>query len=292
MGEQLQYIQAIQATYPDFTIETAQINQNGQFNDVLVVNNESIFRFPKTAREAAKLMTETALLRSLQAHITLPIPNPIYLNKETTEIGQIFLGYRLLVGEPLWPETVRELHDDDVQHLADQLATFLRQVHAIPAEALEVKLQQAQGCEEWRELYDRFQRKLFPFMRADARRWVTEQFEAFLNDERNCTYTTTLVHGDFGRTNILYDARTKSISGIIDFSSMGWGDPAIDFAALLSPVCYGEPFVERFAAQYPGSEGLLPRARFYKETFALQEALYGLEDGDQEAFESGIAEYR
>src|SRR5205807_1920883 len=144
-----------------------------QFNDVLVVNNESIFRFPKTAREAAKPVTETALLRSLQAHVTLPIPNPIYLNKKTPEIGLVFLGYRLLPGEPLWPETIRELHDNEVQHLADQLAIFLRQIHAIPAEALEVKLPEAQGCEEWRGLYDRFQRKLFPFMRADARRWVT-----------------------------------------------------------------------------------------------------------------------
>ncbi|HLZ56981.1 MAG TPA: aminoglycoside phosphotransferase family protein [Ktedonosporobacter sp.] len=292
MGKQLHYVQAIQAAYPDFTVETVHLNQDGQFNDVLVVNNESIFRFPKTAREAAKLVTETALLRSLQAHVTLPIPDPIYQNKEATEIGQIFMGYHLLPGEPLWPDILRELPDEEVQHLANQLATFLHQLHAISAEALEVPLPESQGCEEWRVLYDRFRNKLFPFMRAEARQWVTEQFETFLNDERNCSYTPAFVHGDFGRTNILYAARTKSVSGIIDFSEAGWGDPALDFAALLSPVCYGEPFVERFTALYPGIEGLLERAHFYRGTFALQEALYGLEDGDQEAFESGIEQYR
>jgi hypothetical protein len=31
---------------------------------------------------------------------------------------------------------------------------------------------------------------------------------------------------------------------------------------------------------------------YYAETFALQEALYGLEDGDKEVFESGMAAYR
>lgn len=292
MDNQLPYIHAIQDAYPDFTIETVQLNQNGQFNDILVVNDESIFRFPKTQREAAKLVTETALLRSLQAHVILPIPNPIYQSKETSAIGQVFMGYRLLPGEPLWPDILRQLPDEEVQRLANQLATFLRQLHAIPAEVLEVQLPESQGCEEWRALYHRFQNKLFPFMRADARRWVTEQFETFLNDEQNCTYTPTLVHGDFGCSNILYNARTKSISGIIDFGSTGWGDPALDFAALLSPVCYGEPFVERFATLYPGIEDLLSRARFYRGTFALQEALYGLEDGDQEAFERGIADYR
>jgi aminoglycoside 2''-phosphotransferase len=292
VSKQSQYIRAIHAVYPDLTVETVRLNQDGQFNDVLVVNNEVIFRFPKTQREAAKLHTETSLLRSLQGHVTLPIPDPIYLSDETTSPGQVFMGYRLLSGEPLWPETLQALNSKEVQHLADQLATFLRQLHATSAEALEVKLADFQGCEEWQELYNRFQNKLFPFMRADARQRVTKQFEDFLGDERNCHYTPALVHGDFGRTNILYDTRTKSISGIIDFSSVRWGDPATDFAALLSPVCYGEPFVERFAALYPGIEIMLPRARFYMGTFALQEALYGLEDGDQEAFESGIAQYR
>lgn len=36
---------------------------------------------------------------------------------------------------------------------------------------------------------------------------------------------------------------------------------------------------------------MLILARFYAGTFALQEALYGLEDGDEQAFENGIAVY-
>lgn len=37
---------------------------------------------------------------------------------------------------------------------------------------------------------------------------------------------------------------------------------------------------------------MLERAAFYRGTFALQEAYYGLRDGNQEAFEDGIAQYR
>jgi hypothetical protein len=46
------------------------------------------------------------------------------------------------------------------------------------------------------------------------------------------------------------------------------------------------------SAFYPVTGAILSRARFYAGTFALQEALYGLEDGDQKAFERGIAQYR
>ena len=292
MNKQTNYIQIIRDVYPDIKIETLHLNQNGQFNDILVINEEIIFRFPKTLREADKLVTESALLWNLQGRTTLPVPNPIYRSKVTEPIGHIFMGYHMLPGEPLWPETLHALNDEkQIQHLADQLATFLRGLHSFPAETLQVKLSDFRGYEEWRELYERFRTKLFPFMRIDARAWTTKHFEDFLSDERNHDYAPALIHGDFGPSNILYDADTKNISGIIDFSSAGWGDPATDFAAILSSVSYRERFLERFSAIYPGIESMLSRARFYAGTFALQEALYGLEDDDPEAFARGIEQY-
>lgn len=100
-----------------------------------------------------------------------------------------------------------------------------------------------------------------------------------------------MIHGDFGRSNILYDEREQRITGIIDFSELSLGDPAVDIAALACPVGYGEDFVRRFEHIYPGIDALLPRARFYISTFALQEALYGIENDDQESFRAGIEDY-
>lgn len=165
MRELAPYIQAIHEVYPALLIETAHLNQQGAFNDVLLVNNEYIFRFPKTLREVAKLEMETALLRRLQSRVTLPIPDPIYRSQEVTAPGQAFMGYRLLPGEPFWREAFAALKDEGhLQHLGMQLATFLRQLHSLSAQELEVKLPDFRGCEEWRELYDRFRRKLFPFL--------------------------------------------------------------------------------------------------------------------------------
>jgi aminoglycoside 2''-phosphotransferase len=293
MNAPLSYIQTVHDVYPALPIETIRFNRQGQFNDILVINGEYIFRFPKTQREAFKLDREIKLLQQLQSRVTLPVPNPIYQGKDLETPGRAFMGYRLLPGEPLWPGTFSSLKDEEhLQHLADQLALFLRQLHAVSAEKLEVKLPEFQGCVEWREMYERFRGKLFPFMRADACAWVTKHFEDFLSDERNCSYVPALIHGDFGPSNILYDAQTENISGILDFSFARWGDPALDFAALSGPVSYPESFLERFSSIYPGIDALLSRSRFYAGTFALQEALYGIEDNDQQAFESGIASYR
>ena len=293
MDQQLQYIRAIHDAYPDLQIDSVQLFQHGQFNDILLIDNQKIFRFPKTQREADKLTTEMALLRSLHDYVRLPIPDPAYQSQKNAPPGKIFIGYRFLSGEPLWPERLHALRGEkQIQHIANQLATFLQQLHTISAEQLGVQLPDFRGCEEWQDLYDRFRDKLFPFMRSDAHQEVSRQFEDFLSGEHNCNYTSALIHGDFGPSNILYDAQTDSISGIIDFSSARWGDPAVDFAAILCSVSYGEKFLERFADVYPGIEKVLPRTRFYAGTFALQEALYGLEDGNQAAFESGIIEYQ
>ena len=86
----------------------------------------------------------------------------------------------------------------------------------------------------------------------------------------------------------MHDNKTQAISGIIDFDEMGIGDPAIDIAAIS---CYGEQFFKRLYSIYPEIDWTLYSVQFYKGTYALQEALHGFENNDQEAFENGIAKY-
>ncbi|GCE22769.1 hypothetical protein KDK_65690 [Dictyobacter kobayashii] len=139
-------------------------------------------------------------------------------------------------------------------------------------------------------MYTRIRERCFPFMRPAARTWASQHFEHFLAEPGNFSYAAVLKHGDFGSSNILYSAEQQAISGIIDFGGMSLGDPAYDFAGLLS--CYGEPFLRCFATIYPEIEQFWGRILFYQGTFALLEALFGLEHNDQQAFESGIATYR
>ncbi len=42
---------------------------------------------------------------------------------------------------------------------------------------------------------------------------------------------------------------------------------------------------------YPEMDQALKRARFYCGTFALEEALFGIENGDQTAFQNGMVKY-
>ncbi|WMM34355.1 aminoglycoside phosphotransferase family protein [Shouchella clausii] len=98
------------------------------------------------------------------------------------------------------------------------------------------------------------------------------------------------MHGDFGSSNILWNPESSRITGIIDFGGSCLGDPAYDFAGILSS--YGRHFFDMCISLYPNDSELSDRANFYKSTFALQEALHGIENDDKQAFESGIKGFR
>ncbi len=175
-----------------------------------------------------------------------------------------------------------------LKKIASQLAAFLHELHSMPAEQLGLDLPVMDQAQEWARLYDEIREYLIPSMRAGAREQVSKHFETFLNTPELYKFEPTLQHSDFGSGNILYDEQEQSISGIIDFGLVGLGDPAVDIAAAM---IFSEAFFNHYYAAYPGIPALIKRAEFYKGTFALQEALYGVQHDDHEAFKRGIAPY-
>ena len=291
MTQEQAYTQCIRQVYPDMAIETAYLNRQGQYNDVLVVNEALIFRFVRYPAALRTLCRETAILRSIREHITLDIPNPIYHNLETGTIGEAFVGYPMIAGKPLWHDLFRTIDTPDaLETLARQLATFLRELHAIPVdEVIPIDLPLEDSLAGWADLYRRIREKLFAHMRPDARTQVAEHFESYLNDPQAYTFEPVLRHGDFGTGNLIYDPDARRMAGVIDFGAAGLGDAATDMAGLLSS--FGKSFLARCARTYPEIEAASKRIHFYYGTFALQEALFGVENGDQEAFQRGIAAY-
>lgn len=284
------YVNRIKQVYPALSIEHIEPNYMGQNNDVLIVNQSLIFRFPKYREGIISLKEETLLLESIRNLSAIAIPDPTYQSFEQMEVGQVFMGYKRIEGMPLWKEDFTKIKDKKlVRKLASQLVHFLVQLHSVPKEQIPGILceQTKHTYKEVWELGKKIETKLYPFMSKDARKKTSELFESFLSN-KSC-FECKLIHGDFGTSNILW-LPGQGISGVIDFGGSGLGDPAYDLAGLLAS--YGETFFKMCLDMYPDGIGLSERARFYQSTFALQEALHGIEQQDRQAFENGIKEYR
>ena len=275
----------LQRVHPELRVEQVEY-VNGQFNHVLMLNDDLVVRFPRSPYAATMLAREVAVLRAIRPYVSLPVPEPDFGDATADEP---FVGYRMIPGEPLQRAQVAALDDTELQQLADQLASFLRELHAVPLDALGDDRAVRDTREHWFEMYRQVREQLFPHMSANARQQVAEHFDEYLSDPERLAFRPSVRHGDFGASNILWDSATRTLTGVIDFSFTGAGDPAIDVASIST---VSDALVERMCLAYPALADMRARARFYRGTYALKEALDGLRDGDAVAFKSGMRDFR
>ncbi|OIU73044.1 phosphotransferase family protein [Rossellomorea aquimaris] len=279
-------INLIKEKIPNFIIHNYYKNEQGQNNVVLIINDEWVFRFPKYKGGIEQLKKETVILESVSTKLSIPVPKPEFQSFHSEEPGQVFTAYRLLPGSPLWRENIINIEEPWRQQAAGDLAVFLKELHSIPADTILSPAQQNSVVEEMEDLYKRLETKVFPFMKQEAVEETEKRFTAYFSSFQSAE--ASIVHGDFGCSNILWDK--GRVSGIIDFGGAGIGDPAYDVAGILAS--YGEEFLNMMIPHYPEIISFQERVHFYKSTFALQEALFGVENGDRQAFENGLAGYK
>jgi aminoglycoside 2''-phosphotransferase len=281
------YVDRLRLHYPSLTVTTVERGAWGQNNDVLIVNWSLIVRFPRYRDGVDTLRQELCVLTFIGRGNALPIPRPSITSLDSPTPGDVFMGYPALPGVALSRECYAALSPDARQRAADSAATFLRRLHAQPVEAvLACGLEMIPPLQIWARLYDRIKERLFPLLTASAVRWTRDLFEGFLRAPEHVDLPLCLIHGDFGGSNILVDRQTGELTGVIDFSSAHLNDPAVDLAAAST---IGSDFLQRLAHTYPVADTTFSRVAFYRGTFGLQEALFGVEAGDKAAVEAGLA---
>jgi aminoglycoside 2''-phosphotransferase len=213
----------------------------------------------------------------------LPVPTPrieIHRVAGTT----IIAVHEKLPGEPL--VSIDDLTPDQREHVAADLGSFLRALHAIPLEAvsgLDLPVEDGSAWSTWLALV---RTRIYPLLNDLEAERFDARAVAFLESWPGGPGQPK--HGDFGSGNILVaDGR---ISGIIDFGSVSIGDPATDVAGLISS--YGDGFADLVARTYPEVAAMRPRSAFYRPAFAAMEALHGLDHDDPDALEAGLATLR
>ncbi|NUW31450.1 aminoglycoside phosphotransferase family protein [Nonomuraea sp. SMC257] len=257
----------------------------GESADVVLDDAAGLaWRFPRRPAGRAGLTSLVSLasladrMRLVRAH---GIPAP-----EVVEVREDCLVMRLVDGEPLAPG--REPDPAALTGLLERLSSV--PLSSVPLASVPLASVPPAGSgrrEEWRELVDDVRRLVVPLLAPEqARRALADATRALRTAG---SAPTGFVHGDLGGANILVagPAGAARVAGVLDWEAAGPGDPAVDLAAL--SVSVGPATRERLAAAFPG---LAARADAYAATFALQEAVYGLREGDASAVEAGLAPYR
>jgi aminoglycoside 2''-phosphotransferase len=273
----------IKTCCPILTIKQIKANNEGWVYFVAEVNEEYIFRFPRHHEAEKWLKIEAAILPSLGAWVSLPIPQFDFICKKQPEFPWMFVGYLKIPGVPMTNSLLKTSPSDKP---ARDLGLFLTQLHNYPI----AKVQQAEvpsfDSYQWRGLYETFYQqiktRILPILEDDLQARLQMKFQIFLNNKKNFQFQSTLIHRDLGEEHILWDRKEKRITGIIDWNDVSVGDPAFDFTGFL--IHYGEVFTRHVMEYYqrPLDATAFDRVRFYSETSWCHCILYAQESKDQQ----------
>lgn len=265
------YMPRIRELLAGTEIRSVLYNSEGLVNDVFIVNGETVVRFAKDDYALRALRAELKILDLVRPQVNLAIPSPSYSAEDV-------VVYCLLEGDTFSRRLLLGLSEQEKQATADQLAEFLRAMHAIPVKEDMPATLAPVTYEKWSHVRQNVEQKIYPLLLQHQVEWVRDLFDGMLGDPSSFDYQPCLIHGDLGPYHILYDRQSRRLNGIIDFGVAGVGDPATDIGNLLQ--VYGESFVSRFLGEYPGVQDLMKRAHFYAQAIELEWVLSGLDGGE------------
>lgn len=285
-----EYLEFISDEYPDLKIKKFQANEKGWDNDIVIINESLVFRFPKFENVISKVEAEGKLLHLLKKkHPLLQVPDYQYLYK-----NQMLkcVRYDYLEGRMLGDISMDSFKNN--QENARLLGDFLTKMHSIdPAEADTMNLKTLHTLEYWEALHSSVREEILPYLKDREKDLINRIFRDFLEEFPGYSIKKSIIHGDLTASNIIYSEKKGRISAVIDFTDAQLGDPAFDFAGIYW--AYGENFTKEVLSWYQTNESadaLFKRVQsFYGLQPIFHELLYDVRNGKKPDWKAGLGKF-
>ncbi|ALU98478.1 phosphotransferase (plasmid) [Streptomyces globisporus C-1027] len=272
---------------PDDKPDDLTVRQ-GQFH-LVVLGSDRVVCLPRTRAAATRLPQRVAALHALaDLDLGFRTPEPLLPGGAHGTDEAPFLVLSRIPGEPLETNALNDA--EVVDTVAAQYATLLSALaRAGTEEAVRAVLPQAAEG-QWRRFEENVRAELFALMSESGRLRAERELTAL---DGLTHLTRAVVHGDLGAENVLWEWThgLPHLSGVLDWDDVTLSDPAENLAAIGAG--YGPELLEQVLTLGNWSDhGLHTRIAAIRGTFALQQALYAIRDGDEEELADGLADYR
>jgi aminoglycoside 2''-phosphotransferase len=279
----------IEKCFPQLKVRHSQQIVTGWENLVLEVNREYIFRFPKYGETEKRLRSEIAFLPALRREVSVDVPNYEFVWKGGRKHPHWFVGYRKISGVTVQSLPLRK---EWTKPLAEQIARFLHELHRIRIGGTRFRGLPKYSPEEWlrslRLQYRKVRRIVYPLLDSKLRASSEEFWEGLLAEFRDSKFRPTLIHGDLGTENILFNPASVRLTGILDWGYMQISDPALEFAHLFM---HKPELGEEVLNQY-GTEGtrFKKRVKWYVDSEPFYDVMWGVDHHWDKAKKQGLSQ--
>ena len=257
-----QLLQRIHSEFPEITWDSYVLNTEGWDHEVIILDNKIVFRFPNDDEYSTLLRDEINVLKKLKSLVGAAIPQYAYIAADYS-----FAGYPIVPGRVVSKQVFDELSKDAHRELTKQLAAFLSILHTLIQKGHEFPelpdFYILVDHVEVKQLAREHLSKLLSPAEYEIVENILRQTDAVLAQKVPAVF----LHDDVYSRHIIWDDANSRL-GIIDFTDMCLGDPAIDFAELHE---YGVEFVKEVYDLYTGpkDENFLERSWIYQQWIAV-----------------------
>lgn len=219
---------AITRVYPELAASTFALLRGGWDSLAVDVDGRWVFKFPRNEAARVRLEREAAVLAII--HPAVDMPTPVL----TLHDGPpVFSRHEMLPGDSLDPKTYATLDERARQRLAEDLAGFYAQLHALPAAPFHAAGAGSIGA--WPEP-EEILRRTWPLLEEPLRAWAQEAIRVWRDlppDPHGVTFGYFDGHG----WNMAFDMAARRLNGVFDFGDSGFGSLQQDFvySGMVSP---------------------------------------------------------
>ncbi|MBX5042839.1 aminoglycoside phosphotransferase family protein [Rhizobium lentis] len=204
----------ITSVFPELTASVFKLAAKGWDSIAIDVDDTLIFKFPRHLGAERALVKEAALLDIVRPSLSMAVPD-----MRIHDGPPIFSSHAKLEGEHLIAEDYDALAVGDRQRLADDLARFYAELHALDADRL--RAAGAGAILPWQSP-EVVREKALPRLPPEIKRFaeaVVSDFQALPPDPYGNVYGFFDGHG----WNMAFDHAQARLNGIYDFADSGFG---------------------------------------------------------------------
>ncbi|MBB3353873.1 aminoglycoside phosphotransferase (APT) family kinase protein [Rhizobium sp. BK049] len=204
----------VTSVFPELTGSVFKLAAKDWDSIAIDVDDTLIFKFPRHIGAERALVKEAALLDVVRPSLSMAVPD-----MRIHDGPPIFSSHAKLEGEHLIAEDYDALREGDRQRLADDLARFYAELHALDADLL--RAAGAGAIQPWQSP-EAVRTKALPLLPPDIKGFaerVVSDFEALPPDPFGSVFGFFDGHG----WNMAFDHGHGKLNGIYDFADSGFG---------------------------------------------------------------------
>jgi aminoglycoside phosphotransferase (APT) family kinase protein len=281
--------------YTGVKIENFKIIGSG-FGSVIIESNEGmIFRIAKNLDTAKQYVMECEVLPQIKNYLHMNIPKPIWHIFNNTSAPYGIMAYRKLKGNSIDPIAYNKINQTSKYVIAKEVANFISLIHQVPYDKF--NFDNIPKIKNDKKTLMVLRENTFEFLKwkltADELKKMEDWWEKILSDDTFYYYKPTLCHGDTWYENILVDDSYSHVVGVIDFSNMMIGDPAVDLAP---PLYLGKEFFDVILQQYTkvfeNDKTINQRIKRHQKLREVSGLQYIIKNNQNDEYEDAISKIR